>query len=106
MANTNYIDSFEVNGVEIPVRDPGISQWAREPSAPEYTAEDVGAFPAVPGGSAGQVLTKTADGQEWKTPSGAASYYKTFTAAFPDVFCLRDKECSCMVKCGTRSRVT
>lgn len=23
MANTNYIDSFEVNGVEIPVRDPG-----------------------------------------------------------------------------------
>ena len=70
MANTNYIDSFEVNGVEIPVRDPGISQWAREPSAPEYTAEDVGAFPAVPGGSAGQVLTKTADGQEWKTPSG------------------------------------
>ena len=36
---------------------------------------------AVPGGSAGQVLTKTADGQEWKTPSGAASYYKTFTAA-------------------------
>lgn len=81
MANTNYIDSFEVNGVEIPVRDPGISQWAREPSAPEYTAEDVGAFPAVPGGSAGQVLTKTADGQEWKTPSGAASYYKTFTAA-------------------------
>mgnify|MGYP000004685458 FL=1 len=81
MANTNYIDSFEVNGVEIPVRDPGISQWAREPSAPEYTAEDVGAFPAVPGGSAGQVLTKPADGQEWKTPSGAASYYKTFTAA-------------------------
>lgn len=62
MANTNYIDSFEVNGVEIPVRDPGISQWAREPSAPEYTAEDVGAFPAVPGGSAGQVMTKTADG--------------------------------------------
>ena len=52
MANTNYIDSFEVNGVEIPVRDPGISQWARESSAPEYTAEDVGAFPAVPGGSA------------------------------------------------------
>ena len=45
MANTNYIDSFEVNGVEIPVRDPGISQWAREPSAPEYTAENVGAFP-------------------------------------------------------------
>ena len=28
MANTNYIDSFEVNGVEIPVRDPGISLWA------------------------------------------------------------------------------
>ena len=58
MANTNYIDSFEVNGVEIPVRDPGISQWAREPSAPEYTAEDVGAFPAVPGGSAGPPMDR------------------------------------------------
>ena len=53
MANTNYIDSFEVNGVEIPVRDPGISQWAREPSAPEYTAEN--REHGAPGGSSAPV---------------------------------------------------
>lgn len=30
------------------------------------TATDVGAMPAVPGGSNGQILTRTADGAEWK----------------------------------------
>ena len=33
---------------------------------PTYTAADVGAMPAVSGGSTGQVLTKTEAGQEWQ----------------------------------------
>lgn len=38
---------------------------------PTYTAADVGAMPAVSGGTAGQVLTKTEAGQEWKNaPDG------------------------------------
>lgn len=81
MANENYIDHFEVSGIALPVRDPGIAQWAREPNAPEYSAEDVGALQEVPGGIAGQVLTKTADGHEWKTQKGTVSFYKTFTSA-------------------------
>lgn len=32
----------------------------------DVTAEQVGAIPAPPGGSEGQVLTKTANGQEWR----------------------------------------
>ena len=32
---------------------------------PTYTASDVGAMPTVSGGTAGQVLTKTENGQEW-----------------------------------------
>ena len=40
-------------------------------SKPTYTAADVGAMPAVSGGSAGQVLTKTEAGQEWQdAPDG------------------------------------
>lgn len=38
---------------------------------PTYTAADVGAMPAVSGGTAGQVLTKTEAGQEWQdAPDG------------------------------------
>ena len=40
-------------------------------SKPTYTAADVGAMPAVSGGTAGQVLTKTEAGQEWQdAPDG------------------------------------
>lgn len=40
-------------------------------SKPTYTAADVGAMPAVSGGTTGQVLTKTEAGQEWKNaPDG------------------------------------
>ena len=38
---------------------------------PTYTATDVGAMPAVSGGTTGQVLTKTEVGQEWQdAPDG------------------------------------
>lgn len=41
---------------------------------PTYTAADVGAMPAVSGGTAGQVLTKTEAGQEWQdAPDGLPS---------------------------------
>lgn len=41
---------------------------------PTYTATDVGAMPAVSGGTAGQVLTKTEAGQEWQdAPDGLPS---------------------------------
>ena len=40
-------------------------------SKPTYTAADVGAMPAVSGGTTGQVLTKTEAGQEWQdAPDG------------------------------------
>lgn len=43
-------------------------------SKPTYTATDVGAMPAVSGGTTGQVLTKTEAGQEWKNaPDGLPS---------------------------------
>ena len=43
-------------------------------SKPTYTAADVGAMPAVSGGTAGQVLTKTEAGQEWQNaPDGLPS---------------------------------
>lgn len=43
-------------------------------SKPTYTATDVGAMPAVSGGTAGQVLTKTEAGQEWQNaPDGLPS---------------------------------
>lgn len=43
-------------------------------SKPTYTAADVGAMPAVSGGTTGQVLTKTEAGQEWKNaPDGLPS---------------------------------
>ena len=35
---------------------------------PTYTAADVGAMPAVSGGTTGQVLTKTDDGTAWQNP--------------------------------------
>lgn len=37
-------------------------------SKPTYTASEVGAMPAVSGGTSGQVLTKTEAGQEWQNP--------------------------------------
>ena len=41
---------------------------------PTYTAADVGAMPAVSGGTTGQVLTKTEAGQEWQdAPDGLPS---------------------------------
>lgn len=41
---------------------------------PTYTAADVSAMPAVTGGTAGQVLTKTEAGQEWQdAPDGLPS---------------------------------
>ena len=43
-------------------------------SKPTYTAADVGAMPAVTGGTTGQVLTKTEAGQEWQNaPDGLPS---------------------------------
>lgn len=43
-------------------------------SKPTYTAADVGAMPAVSGGTTGQVLTKTEAGQEWQdAPDGLPS---------------------------------
>ena len=43
-------------------------------SKPTYTAADVGAMPAVSGGTTGQVLTKTEAGQEWQNaPDGLPS---------------------------------
>ena len=43
------------------------------PQAGDYDAADVGAMPAVSGGTEGQVLTKGADGAEWSTPAAAKS---------------------------------
>lgn len=45
--------------------DPTVSAWAKAATKPNYTATEVGAMPAVPNGSTGQVLTKTSTGQEW-----------------------------------------
>ena len=54
---------------------------------PIYTATDVGAMPAVSGGTTGQVLTKTEEGQEWQNapdglpPGGEEGQVLTKTAS-------------------------
>lgn len=46
------------------------------PQEGDYTADMVGAMPAVSGGTTGQVLTKTASGQSWQdAPEGADGGY-------------------------------
>lgn len=48
-----------------------VPDWAKQPTRPTYTASEVGAMPAVSGGTTGQVLTKTDDGQEWQDQATA-----------------------------------
>lgn len=79
--------------ISMPASD--VSEWAKADSKPSYTAEEVGAAPSshtheisdvkelqnaldekltIPtGGTEGQVLTKTADGEEWQDAKGGGS---------------------------------
>ena len=52
----------------------GFNSAGEATAVPKPTAADVGAMPAVSGGTAGQVLTKTEAGQEWQNaPDGLPS---------------------------------
>ena len=52
----------------------GFNSAGEATAVPKPTAADVGAMPAVSGGTTGQVLTKTEAGQEWKNaPDGLPS---------------------------------
>lgn len=61
----------ELTGTEDQLVGFNSSGEATAVSKPTYTAADVGAMPAVTGGTTGQVLTKTETGQEWQdAPDG------------------------------------
>ena len=64
-----------------------------EAEAQEITAEDVGAMPTVGGGTAGQYLRKTADGQAWQDGPDLSGYAtqnwvneRGFLTAVPDEY--------------------
>lgn len=71
--------------------DPTVPAWAKAPTKPSYTASEVGALPSntpihnVPsGGSTGQVLTKSSNGDyalTWSTPIGSVSSVNGQTGA-------------------------
>lgn len=78
--NKNYVDSGLSNkqdtlsGTEDQLVGFNSAGEATAVAKPTYTAADVGAMPAVSGGTAGQVLTKTEAGQEWQdAPDGLPS---------------------------------
>ena len=73
--NKNYVDSGlsnkqdTLNGTEDQLV--GFNSAGEAIAVSKPTAADVGAMPAVPGGTAGQVLTKTESGEAWQdAPDG------------------------------------
>ena len=75
----NAVDDYLANNpIEIDETDPTVSEWAKQPQKPAYTAQEVGALPAT------THIPSTADDVNAE-PSGAVSQHNVSDAAHSDI---------------------